>query len=46
MGQKQRLQHLYVLVSNSANKPSFQNLTKRHFAQRSIDIKSGVKLQI
>ncbi len=37
---QQNLQLLYILASNSANKPSFQNLTKRLFGQRSIDAKS------
>ncbi len=39
---QQNLQLLYVLASNSANKPSFQNPTKRLFAQCSIDLKSAV----
>ncbi len=39
---QQNLQLLDDLTCNSANKPSFQNLTKSLFAQRSIDGKSAV----
>ena len=42
-GRKQQNQQLLcILASNSANKPSFQNATKRLFAQCSIDVKSAV----
>ncbi len=36
------MQLLDVLVCNSANKPSFSNLTKSHVAQCSLDGKSAV----
>ncbi len=32
----------YATSGHSANKPSFQNLTKSLFVQRSIDVKSAV----
>ncbi len=35
---QQNLQLLYILASNSANKPSFENSTKSLFAQGSIDV--------
>ncbi len=38
------MQLLDVLVSNSADKSSFQNPTKHHFAQRSIDGKMSLDL--
>ncbi len=38
----ENLQLLDVLASNLANKPSFQNPTKNHFTQRSLDGKSAV----
>ena len=38
----ENMQLLDVLVYNLANKPSFQNPTKRHFTQCSIDGKSAV----
>ncbi len=39
------MQLLDVLVFNSADRPSFQNPTKRRFAQCSMDGKSAVTLQ-
>ncbi len=34
---RKNLRHVDILAGNSANKPSFQNLTKSPFAQCSID---------
>ncbi len=39
------LRPLDILACNSANKPSFQNLTKSLFAQCSIDVKSAMSLR-
>ena len=39
---KKNQQPVDILAYNSANKPSFQDMTKNLFAQRSIDEKSTV----
>ena len=39
---QQNLQLLYILASNSANKPSFQNPTKMHFSQLETIVQKSV----